>query len=108
MTGKTFALSLLLAGAAIAGCGKMGDLEQPGARTAAAAPSPADPTATGRMRDDNGDPNQGSEKAVNRQSQANREVDPAPPRTLPIDGAPPDPSEVALPGALPDPYANPQ
>lgn len=108
MTGKTLALSLLLAGAALAGCGKMGDLEQPMARGAAAAPSPADPTATGQLRDDNGDPNQGSEKAVNRQSQANREVDPAPPRTLPIDGAPSDPAKMAPPGALPDPYANPQ
>ena len=106
MTGKTLALSLLLAGVALAGCGKMGDLEQPGTR--AAAPSPSDPTASGQLRDDNGDPNQGSENPVNRQSAANREVDPAPPRTLPIDGGPSDPMKVAPPGALPDPYANPQ
>lgn len=108
MTGKTLALSLLLAGAALAGCGKMGDLERPAPRSAAATPSPADPTATGQARDDNGDPNQGSEKAVNRQSQYNREADPAPPRTLPIDGGPSDPGEMPPQGALPDPYANPQ
>ena len=107
MNGKTRALSLLLTGAALAGCGRMGDLEPPGtAGTAMNARS--DATATGQNRDDNGDPNQGSENAVNRQSPANRDIDPAPPRTLPIDGMPPDPGEVAPQGALPDPYANPQ
>jgi predicted small lipoprotein YifL len=108
MTGRTLALSLLLTAAALGGCGKMGDLERPDARGAAAAPSPADATASGQQRDDNGDPNTGSEGPVNRQSAANRDVDPAPPRTLPIDGAPPDPAEMAPQGALPDPYANPQ
>lgn len=107
MTGKTLALSLLLAAAALGGCGKMGDLDPPGA-AGTAMNARSDATATGQNRDDNGDPNQGSENAVNRQSPANREVDPAPPRTLPIDGAPSDPAEMAPPGALPDPYANPQ
>ncbi|MFC3068830.1 hypothetical protein [Phenylobacterium soli] len=32
---------------------------------------------------------------------------PAPPRTLPIPGTGSDPTAVAPPGALPDPYANP-
>lgn len=107
MTGKTLALSLLLAGAALAGCGKMGDLDPPGT-TGTTMNARSDATATGQNRDDNGDPNQGSENPVNRQSPINREVDPAPPRTLPIDGGPSDPAKMAPPGALPDPYANPQ
>lgn len=107
MTGRTLALTLLLGTAALGGCGKMGDLERPGA-TGTTMNAGSDATATGQQRDDNGDPNTGSEGAVNVLSDANRDVDPAPPRTLPIDGGPSDPYEVAPPGALPDPYANPQ
>lgn len=105
MIAKPIALSLLLAGAALGGCGKTGELERP---MSAATASPQDATASGQARDDNGDPTTGSEGAVNRQSDANRSVDPAPPRTLPIEGLPSDPGQVAPQGALPDPYANPQ
>ena len=106
---KTLAISLLLAGAAVASCGKTGDLERPGPMWGAErAMTSANDTDTTRSRDDNGDPNQGSEGPVNRESQVNRETDPAPPRTLPIDGANPDPFEGQPQGALPDPYNNPQ
>ena len=37
-----------------------------------------------------------------------RLFDPAPPRTLPIPGAPNDPNKLPPQGALPDPYANPR
>jgi predicted small lipoprotein YifL len=101
MIAKPLALSLLLAGAALSGCGKTGELERP---MPAATASPQDATATGQARDDN----TGSEGAVNRQSDTNRSIDPAPPRTLPIEGLPSDPGQVAPQGVLPDPYANPQ
>jgi len=104
---KALALSLLLTSTALAGCGRLGDLERPlPAGTAMNAGS--NTTATGQQRDDNGDARTGSEGAVNRQSPYNRDVDPAPPRTLPIEGLPSNPGEVAPQGALPDPYANPQ
>ena len=88
MNGKTLALSLLLAGVLTAGCGRMGDLEDPGvtgdANTVATAPivQPGEP----------GDEN----------------IAPAQPRTLPIDGGPSDPGKAPPQGALPDPYNNPQ
>ncbi|HEX6859603.1 MAG TPA: hypothetical protein VF138_05310 [Caulobacteraceae bacterium] len=109
MNGKTLAFSLLLTSAVLAGCGKTGELERPGPMWGAARAmnSTAD-SDTVRQRDDNGDPTQGSEGLVNRQSDANREMDPAPPRTLPLPGAPSDPGQTQPQGALPDPYANPQ
>ncbi|HYG26849.1 MAG TPA: hypothetical protein VD906_08075 [Caulobacteraceae bacterium] len=107
---KTLALCLLLAGAAVASCGKTGELERPGPMWGEAQATTASETETSgaRARDDNGDPNQGSEGPVNVQSDANREMDPAPPRTLPIGGGPSDPGEAPPQGALPDPYNNPQ
>ena len=109
MTGKLLALSLLLTGAALAGCGKTGELERPGPMWGAArAVNSVEDADTTRARDDNGDPNQGSEGRVNAESEANREMDPAPPRTLPIGGTPSDPGKSQPQGALPDPYANPQ
>lgn len=106
---KNLALSLLLAGAALSACGKTGDLQRPGPMWGAArAVNSVEDAETTRARDDNGDPNQGSEGPVNRQSDVNREMDPAPPRTLPIEGAPSDPGQTQPQGALPDPYANPQ
>jgi predicted small lipoprotein YifL len=107
MNAKALAISLLVTAAALAGCGRMGDLERPGP-TGTTMNSTSNATATGQQRDDNGDARTGSEGAVNRQSPYNRDVDPAPPRTLPIEGLPSDPGEVAPQGALPDPYANPQ
>ena len=41
MNGKTLALSLLLTGALVAGCGRMGDLERP--RTLPIGGGPSDP-----------------------------------------------------------------
>ena len=106
MIGKTLALSLLLMSPALAGCGKTGELERPAAMGQASTRHTN--AASGQQRDDNGDPNAGSEGAVNRQSESNRNVDPAPSRALPIDGAPQDPGKVQPQGVLPDPYANPQ
>jgi hypothetical protein len=94
--------------APLAACGKMGELERPGplngvgtATTKAAdeqvrqAQDPSRPVDTIDPRDRAIDPR-------------DRAIDPRPPRTLPIGGTAPDPNRVALPGALPDPYANPR
>ncbi|MBB3891656.1 hypothetical protein GGQ61_002384 [Phenylobacterium haematophilum] len=82
----------LIGAAALAGCGKMGDLERPGpmfgkgsGADAGADPARAVRTVDPRTRDDR----------------------PAPPRTLPIDSAQ-NPTASAPQGALPDPYANPR
>ena len=77
--------------APLAGCGKMGQLERPG---------PLNGVATATTK--------GSDEAVRQATDPDRSIDPRPPRTLPIEGTSPDPNRVALPGALPDPYANPR
>ena len=90
MNGTTLALSLLLTGALVAGCGRMGDLEDPGVTSAAT----ADDVVTAPIIEP-GEP-------------GDENVAPAPPRTLPIDGGPSDPGKAPPQGALPDPYNNPQ
>ena len=89
MNGKTLAL-LLLTCALVAGCGRMGDLEAPGATSAAA----NDEVVTAPL--------------VQPGEPGDEHVAPAPPRTLPIDGGPSDPGKAPPQGALPDPYNNPQ
>lgn len=89
MNGKTLAL-LLLTGALVAGCGRMGDLDAPGATSAAA----NNEVVTAPL--------------VQPGEPGDEHVAPAPPRTLPIDGGPSDPGKAPPQGALPDPYNNPQ
>ena len=99
-TTRACAVALAIA-APLAGCGKMGALERPG---------PLNGVATATTK--------GSDEAVRQATDPNRPVDtidprdrsidPRPPRTLPIEGTSHDPNRVALPGALPDPYANPR
>jgi len=72
---------MLAATLALAACGRMGDLEQPAPRGEVAT-APVD--------------------------KVTRDNDPAPPRTLPIEGGPSDPSRSAPSGVLPDPYADPR
>ena len=97
---RACAVALALA-APLAACGKMGQLERPG---------PLNGVATATTK--------GSDEAVRQATDPNRPVDtidprdrsidPRPPRTLPIEGTSPDPNRVAVPGSLPDPYANPR
>jgi len=92
MTLRSLAVVLTIGATALAGCGKLGQLERPGPMAgrgsgADAGPSPA--------------------RTVRTIDPRNRDDRPAPPRTLPIDSAS-DPSAVAPQGALPDPYANPR
>lgn len=97
---RTCAIALTLA-APLAACGKMGELERPG-------PLNGVGTATTKAADEQvrqaTDPN----RPVDTIDPRNRVTDPRPPRTLPIEGANPDPNRTALPSAMPDPYANPR
>lgn len=91
------ALILAAAALALAACGRMGDLEAPaprGGRADATLPPSTEGENVARTAD--------------RQDVRDRDVAPAPPRTLPIGGQGSDPFAVAPQGALPDPYANPQ
>ena len=92
MTLRPLAMILAISATALAGCGKLGQLERPGpmAGQGSGADAGAVPARTVRTVDPR-----------------NRDDRPAPPRTLPIDSAP-NPSAVAPQGALPDPYSNPR
>jgi len=90
-------LSLALLGAlALAGCGKAGALERP-------PPIWGDP-ATGELTA----PRPAASKPVDTVDPRVRATNPAPPRTLPIEGTGSNPTASGPPGALPDPYANPR
>ena len=93
--------ALLLASAALASCGKMGELDRPG-------PLFGQERATTREADEQVRQAQDPNRPVDTVDPRDRTTDPAPPRTLPIDGAPRDPNEPAPTGALPDPFANPR
>jgi hypothetical protein len=96
---RACAVALALA-APLAACGKLGQLERPG-------PLYGVETATTKKADERvrqvTDPN----RPVDTIDPRDQVVDPRPPRTLPIPGTNPQANDVALPGALPDPYANP-
>lgn len=95
---RVCAVALALA-APLAACGKMGELERPG-------PLNGVGTATTKRADDAVRRTQPG--PVDTVDPRDRTFDPAPPRTLPIEGTAPDPNRTAPPGALPDPYANPR
>ena len=86
--------------AALAGCGKMGDLQRPqplfGKPRAAAAGNAQ--AAQGQ------DPS----RPVNTIDPRDEFLNPAPSRSVQIPGQSPDPTAPSPQGALPDPYKNPQ
>jgi hypothetical protein len=96
---RACAVALALA-APLAACGKLGQLERPGplfgveSQTTQQADKRVEATDPSRPVD-----------TIDARDQA---LDPKPQRTLPIEGTNPDPNRTALPGALPDPYANPR
>ena len=87
----TAVLTALLAGG-LSGCGKLGRLERPGPRTAHANGADAGPNAA---------------TAVRTVDPRDRNSDPAPSRTVPIDSTN-DPTASGPQGALEDPYARPR
>ena len=100
--------TLVLLGAAtaflaapLAACGKLGDLEKPGPLNGA-------DRATTRKADERARQAQDPQRPADTIDTRDRSIDPAPPRTLPIEGTNPDPFGSGPPGALPSPYANPR
>lgn len=92
MSLRPLAVTVLIAAAGLAGCGKMGALERPGPLFGSGSGVDAGP-----------DPG----RAVRTVDPRNRDDDPSPPRSNPIDTNQ-DPTRSAPQGALPNPYANPQ
>ena len=86
---------------ALTACGKMGELERPG-------PLFGQERSTSRAADDQERQAQDPSRPVDTVDPRDRTIDPAPPRTLPIEGSGQNPAAVAPQGALPDPYRNPR
>jgi len=99
MKAKTTLVLIALA-AGLAACGKVGALERPGPLFGAERNTTKDADDAQRKQDPS--------RPVDTVDPRDRSTDPAPPRTLPIQGQSPDPLRSAPPGALPDPYSNPR
>ena len=99
MKAKTTIVLFALA-AGLTACGKVGQLERPGPLFGAERNTTEDA--------DNAQRKQDPSRPVDTVDPRDRSTDPAPPRTLPIQGTSPDPTRSSPPGALPDPYANPR
>ncbi|MFI4965053.1 MAG: hypothetical protein ACHP9T_06765 [Caulobacterales bacterium] len=93
--------ALLILGTPLAACGKMGDLQKPSALNGAG-------RATERQAEEQRRQAQDPNRPVDTVDPRDRTVDPAPPRTAPIEGSGQDPLQSRPPGALPDPFANPR
>lgn len=100
-SGLAVALAALIA-APLAACGKQGDLERPVPRNARAATAADPANATSAAANEGAAPG-----SVRSPEQVTRDNNPAPPRTVPIEGTRPDPAGGRPPGGLPDPYSNP-
>jgi hypothetical protein len=92
---------LLMVGAPLAACGKMGELQKPGPLNGAG-------RATDRQSEESRRQAQDPSRPADTIDPRDRAIDPAPPRTLPIAGSGQNPTASGPPGALPDPYANPR
>lgn len=94
------AAAVLLLAAPLGACGKLGQLEKPG------------PLQVERSTDRQADEQQRQavdpQRPVDTVDPRDRDTDPAPPRTLPIQGTPPDPFAAPPPGAFPNPFYNPR
>ena len=101
MSRRALALtSALILAAGLAGCGKVGQLERPGPLFGAERNTTKEADDAQRQQDPS--------RPVDTVDPRDRTTDPAPPRTLPIEGTNPSPTRSAPQGALPDPYANPR
>ena len=101
MTSRHFTcVGALALAAALAGCGKVGQLERPGPLFGAERNSTRSADEAMRQQDPS--------RPVDTVDPRDRTTDPAPPRTLPIPGTNPSATDTAPPSALPDPYSNPR
>ena len=94
-------LALLLLAAPLGACGKLGQLEKPGPLNGAG-------RATDRQADEQQRQAQDPQRPVDTVDPRDRNTDPAPPRTLPIQGSGQDPFAQPPPGAFGNPFANPR
>jgi hypothetical protein len=94
------ALALVIA-APLSACGKQGQLDRPGPLFGKA--NAASVKDTDKATRDAQKPS-----AVDTVDPRDRSLDPAPPRTLPIQGTSSDAFKQPPPGALPNPFANPR
>ena len=101
MTQARGALLILGLAGALAGCGKVGQLQRPGPLFGAERNTTQDADKAERTAQD-------PSRTVDTVDPRDRSTDPAPPRTLPIQGTSPDPHRPPPPSALPDPYSNPR
>jgi predicted small lipoprotein YifL len=106
MTGRTLAfasLMALLVAAPLAGCGKMGELERPGPLTGAG-------RASTRAADEQNRQATDPSRPVDTVDPRDRATDPAPARTIPLEGNSGSSGAASSgpAGALPNPYANPR
>ena len=99
---RTGLIALALA-APLAGCGKLGELERPGPLNGAG-------RATTRAADEQTRQATDPSRPVDTVDPRDRTTDPAPPRSIPIDGGSGSSGAASTgpQGALPDPYANPR
>jgi hypothetical protein len=93
--------ALLILGAPLGACGKLGQLEKPGPLNGVSG-------ATTRKADERVRQAQDPQRPVDTIDPRDETTDPAPTRTLPIEGTGSDPFKNAPQGALTDPYANPR
>ena len=99
---RTLILAAGFVGAlALSACGKTGSIERPGPMFGAGRSTTKDADEAVRQAQDPSRP-------VNTVDPRDRATDPAPPRTIPIEGMNNDPASSGPQGALPNPYANPR
>ncbi len=99
MSPRTIAATVLAL--ALSACGKLGELDRPG-------PLNGQGRATATQADEQVRQAQDPGRPVNTVDPRDRDSDPAPIRTTPIQGTNPGASAMPPQGALPDPYANPR
>jgi hypothetical protein len=101
MTSRAYAVAAIAATLVLAGCGKQGALERPGPLFGAGRNTTKQADEAQRQASDPSRP-------VNTIDPRDSTSDPAPSRTIPMEGTAPNPFQTAPQGALPDPYANPR
>src|SRR3954447_25237345 len=93
------AAALLILGAPLSACGKLGDLQKPGPLNGAG-------RATDRQAEKQRRQAQDPQRPIDTIDPRDRTTDPAPPRAAPILGT--GQKTPPPPGALPNPYVNPR
>jgi hypothetical protein len=89
-------------------CGKVGSLDRPAPLYGERAKAQYRAEQRAAAAKAKSDREEGQPEALPGDKSSDPYANPAPARSVPIEGTNPNPSGSALPGVLPDPYANPQ